>query len=35
MNLTQFYHPENTIPVEERLECFLYERWEDLNADRE
>lgn len=33
MNLSQFYYPENSVPVEERLECTLYERYEDIVAE--
>lgn len=29
-DLTQFYYPEDSMPIEERMECFLYERWEEL-----
>ena len=33
MNLSQFYYQENCVPVEERLECTLYERHEDIVAE--
>lgn len=29
-DLTEFYYPEDSMPIEERMECFLYERWEEL-----
>jgi len=29
-NLAHFYYPEDSMPIEERIECFLYERWEVL-----
>lgn len=32
--LTQFYYPEDSMPIEERVECFLYERWETLTEVR-
>lgn len=28
--LTQFYYPEDSMPIEERVECFLYERRETI-----
>lgn len=32
-DLTLFFYPENSIPVEERVECSLYERWETVKAE--
>lgn len=32
-DLTLFYYPDNSIPVEERVECGLYERWESITAE--
>lgn len=33
-DLTLFFYPENSIPVEERVECSLYERWETVKEVR-
>jgi hypothetical protein len=33
MILSHFYYEGDSVPVEERLECFLYERYEDIEAE--
>ena len=33
-DLTLFFYPEDSIPVEERVECSLYERWETVTEVR-